>query len=181
MAIRTSLTHPLEIDYIKIANGEIGMTICPGKHGPSYYGDSWERDLRSDLEVVVHSGATTLVTLMEDHELQKLKVEELGYMARQLGLEWFHLPITDLSVPGPEFEAQWQESGKKLREKLQAGERIVLHCRGGLGRTGTIAARLAIELGWNPKDALLAIREARRGTVETIDQENYVLRQKSLK
>lgn len=49
-----------------------------------------------------------------------------------------------------------------------------MHCRGGLGRTGTIAARLAIEFGVPPDAALRAVRKARPGTVETPAQETYV-------
>ncbi|MDP7292161.1 MAG: hypothetical protein QF497_08015, partial [Verrucomicrobiota bacterium] len=55
------------------------------------------------------------------------------------------------------------------------GESIVLHCKGGLGRTGTIAARLLVELGMTPGNAILAVREARPGAIETSAQETYVL------
>jgi len=32
-----------------------------------------------------------------------------------------------------------------------AGEAIVIHCRGGLGRTGIVAARLLVEFGEDPE------------------------------
>jgi ADP-ribosyl-[dinitrogen reductase] hydrolase len=59
---------------------------------------------------------------------------------------------------------------------MQDGNRIVVHCRGGLGRTGVIAARLLIELGEAPDKALQRVRAARPGAVETPEQEDYVLR-----
>lgn len=45
--VRTSLSHPLWIDEVKAGNagGLIGITFCPGKHGPSNSGFVWERDL----------------------------------------------------------------------------------------------------------------------------------------
>ena len=119
-------------------------------------------------------GATTLVTLMEAPELEALGVGGLGSAAEAAGLEWHHLPITDVQVPDERFERPWTYSGHVLRRKLASGERIVLHCRGGLGRTGTIAARLAIELGAAPGEALDAVRRARSGAVETRAQEAYV-------
>ena len=174
MAIKTSTTHPLEIDELPCRSGVIGMTLCPGKRAASYYGGRWERDLEADIRVVADWGATTLVTLMEAPELEALGVADLGSVAQAAGLEWHHLPITDVQVPDERFERPWTYSGHVLRRKLASGERIVLHCRGGLGRTGTIAARLAIELGSAPGKALDAVRRARSGTVETPAQEAYV-------
>ena len=174
MAIRTSKTHPLEIDELPCGPGVIGMTLCPGKRADSYYGRPWERDVEADIRVVADWGATTLVTLMEAPELEVLGVGDLGSVAEAAGLEWHHLPITDVQVPDERFERPWAYSGHALRKKLASGERIVLHCRGGLGRTGTIAARLAIEFGAAPGEALDAVRRARSGTVETPAQEAYV-------
>ena len=51
----------------------------------------------------------------------------------------------------------------------------LVHCKGGLGRAGTIATRLLIELGVAPREAINAVRQARPGTIETIEQERYVL------
>jgi ADP-ribosyl-[dinitrogen reductase] hydrolase len=62
-------------------------------------------------------------------------------------MDWLHLPIADVSVPGPDFEARWVEVGEGLRARLRDGFDVLVHCKGGLGRAGTIAARLLIELG----------------------------------
>lgn len=90
-------------------------------------------------------------------------------------MTWLHLPIRDVSIPGPTFERQWTASGQLLRDILGGGERLVIHCKGGLGRTGVVAARLLIELGEKPNDALARVRAARPGAVETPEQEDYVL------
>ena len=124
---------------------------------------------------VLTSGATSLVSLVERHELSAFGVTNLGEAAEEAGLEWHHLPIKDVHIPDERFERRWTYSGQVLRRRLQSGERIVLHCRGGLGRTGTIAARLAIELGETPETALRRVRAARKGAVETHEQEAYVL------
>ena len=54
-----------------------------------------------------------------------------------------------------------------LLARLRDGESIVLHCKGGLGRTGMVAARLLVELGCMPEEAIVAVRQARSGTIET--------------
>ena len=61
-----------------------------------------------------------------------------------------------------------------LLARLRDGESIVLHCKGGLGRTGMVAARLLVELGCTPEEAIVAVRQARSGTIETREQEAYV-------
>jgi len=82
MKPRTSDTHPLQIAFVETpGKGKIGMTFCPGKHDPSAMTGIWERDLQSDLAAIANWGATALVTLMEQHELERLKVYGLGEMA----------------------------------------------------------------------------------------------------
>ena len=180
MPTRTSLMHPLKIDAMPCGGGLLGMTLCPGKQVDSDFGDRWERDLALDMRVITDWGASTLVSLLEEHELAELGISELGEVAEGAGLEWHLLPIRDVNIPDERFERLWPYSGHVLHRRLKAGERIVLHCRGGLGRTGTIAARLAIECGLAPEDALRRVREARPGTVETPKQEAYVLRQRAV-
>ena len=99
---RTSQTDPLRIDAVAAGAtpGFIGITICPGKHDRHAMTGPWARDLQADLTAIREWGATTLVTLIEDHELELLKVPSLGRAARVVGLDWHHLPITDVSVPG---------------------------------------------------------------------------------
>jgi len=113
---------------------------------------------------------------MEDPELALLGVPNIGEMIESFGMAWHHLPIRDVSIPGPVFEGAWETQGAALRQKLGDGERIVIHCRGGLGHTGMIAARLLIELGETPDRALQRVRAARPGAVETLEQQDYVLR-----
>lgn len=52
---------------------------------------------------------------------------------------------------------------------------MLVHCRGGLGRAGTIGARLLIELGMEPETAIRRVRAMRPGAIETREQEKYVL------
>jgi ADP-ribosyl-[dinitrogen reductase] hydrolase len=88
---------------------------------------------------------------------------------------WFHLPIVDVSIPDQRFEEKWDVVGEKLRSILRDGSDVLVHCRGGLGRAGTIASRLLIELGMPPKDAIAKVRTVRPGAIETQAQEEYVL------
>ena len=176
MKPRTSDSHPLQIAFVETpGNGRIGMTFCPGKYDPKAMTGPWARDMHTDLAAIANWDAIALVTLMESHELDLLGVSGLGDMALSQGLDWNHLPIQDVSVPNVAFEAQWAGASSVLRSQLLAGKSIVVHCRGGLGRTGIVAARLLIDLGEKPVTALERVRAARPGAVETSEQEAYVL------
>ena len=88
---------------------------------------------------------------------------------------WFHLPVVDGSIPDLAFEQGWTVSGDTLRNLLRDGRDVLVHCRGGLGRAGTIAARLLVELGMDPTMAVRQVRAVRPGAIETSEQEQYVL------
>ena len=175
MTFRTSLSHPLLIAMLAVGPGAIGVTFCPGKQGDSVFGAPWARDLGLDLDVIQDWGATAVLTLVEDHELLKLKVPDFGERIRARGLQWYHRPIVDLSVPGPGFDAAWPATAAQLRQIVAGGGRVLVHCRGGLGRAGTIAACLLVELGVSPEEAVLRVRMVRPNAIETDAQKGYVL------
>ena len=175
MSPRTSLSHPLLIASLPVGRGAIGVTFCPGKQGDSVFGAPWARDVALDLDVIQSWGAAAVVTLVEEHELISLGVSDLGERIVERGLQWHHLPITDLSPSGPDFEAIWPAVALQLRQSVADGSRVLVHCRGGLGRAGTIAACLLVELGETPQDAVRLVRAARPHAIETAAQQSYVL------
>ena len=172
---KTSATHPLAIASLALPEGGvIGLTFCPGKCDIHAHNGPWARDLPMDLGSLRAWGAQALVSLLEDHEFDLLHVAELGDMAESAGLEWHHLPIPDMGVPGWQFERRWVYSGPRLRRLLRRGGKVVVHCRAGLGRAGTIAARLLVELGVPAAEAVSQVRQARPGAIQTADQERHV-------
>ncbi len=174
MAIRTSKTDPLQIAELAVGGGIVGVTLCPGKRGDSVYGGDWERDLAVDVATIRGWGASAVVTLIEGQEFKKLGVERLPDIVRAAGIEWHHLPVKDVTAPDQAFEARWVYAGARLRERLRAGDRVLVHCRGGLGRAGSVAARLLVEFGADPGEAIRQVRAVRPGAIETHTQERWV-------
>ena len=173
--VRTSQQYPLQIDTVAVpeCRGRLGMTLCPGKKQRGALTGDWSRDLDLDLLAIRDWGATVIVNLMEDHEMAEFGVTDTPSRIPS-GIEYLCMPIPDFGVPGPGWEAQWDGRGPGLHARLAAGEAILLHCKGGLGRTGMVAARLLVESGLSPDEAITAVRAARPGTIETAEQEAYV-------
>ena len=174
--ILTSLNSPLRIAKVRTGTtgGNVGITLCPGKWQTQASAGVWKRDMEADMTVIAHWGAAAVLTLMPSTELEQYRAGHLGAACEAQGMEWYHLPIEDCNVPDQEFETAWLYAGLRLREHLRNGRHVLVHCRGGLGRSGTIAARLLVELGWTPSDAIQAVRAARPGAIETGRQEQHV-------
>ena len=116
-----------------------------------------------------------LVTLIEDHEFARLGVADLGEAALAAGLAWCHQPIADMQPPDRDFAQAWPGLSERMNQVFARGENMVLHCAGGLGRTGTVAALLLIDRGLPAAEAMERVRAARPGAIETASQEAFLL------
>ena len=176
-SVRDSINSPIQIAEVSLPGvgagpyGRIGLTLCPGKKDPSRL---WSRDLEIDLQAIRQWGAIVVVTLMEAHEMKLLQVENMPLVAEQLGLRWLHLPIRDVDVPDERFAIEWKLHGPALHQLLDSGKNVLVHCRGGLGRSGLVAAQMLVERGTEPANAIRQVRSARPGAIETRQQEAYV-------
>ncbi len=156
--------------------GLIGVTFAPGKKQKHGWTGSHDRDLAVDLDVIAAWGAAAVVTLTTKDELRTLQIPTIGQEVRARFMEWLHLPILDYHTPDAHFEAAWPEASLRLRSLVEAGARVLIHCKGGMGRAGMIAARLLVEMGEDADPAIARTREVRSGAIETAEQADWVLK-----
>jgi protein-tyrosine phosphatase len=177
MNVRTSVSSPLQVAFIEslALPGRLGLTMAPGKKGSSYYGSPWGRDLDADLERLVSTYRTDLlVSLLEPHEYELLKIPDLLDRARERGMRVRHLPIRDVSVPGSAKRGEFAGLVDEIVSELEDGHTVVTHCRGGLGRAGMTAACVLVRSGLGPDEAIDTVRHFRKGAIETLEQERYI-------
>ncbi|WP_010477527.1 protein-tyrosine phosphatase family protein [Thermococcus zilligii] len=104
-----------------------------------------------------------VVVLVEEGELP-YSLEEWG----KRGVEVLHSPIPDFTAPNLE---QLLEILRWVDAKTREGKRVLIHCMGGLGRSGTVAtAWLMYSKGLPLREALRRVRSVRHGAVETPEQ-----------
>ena len=179
MITKTSVTDPIGITEINHPDhtGKIGITLCPGKKSPSTFGGIWDRDLVMDLTAIKRQfDPKAIVTLMPDDELSANKVPTLGQAVLDQGMEWFHLPIQDMTAPDVSFDNAWAKIGPRILHTIKLGGNVLVHCKGGLGRSGTIAALILIKFGIPNGLAIAQVRKARPGAIDIAEQEEYVRR-----
>ena len=177
----TSETHPIYADFVPEEHtkvpGRLGMTFAPGMKTPGRRG-RWDRDLETDLRVLREEyGADVLVSVIEEHEYGGYGIPELFERDRVEGIEVIRFAIEDMNVPREAEVQEYEELIRGIVERMRDGKNVIVHCRGGLGRTGTVAACVLVTLGDHSADeAIDAVRVARKGTVQTSDQEEFVRR-----
>lgn len=176
--MRTSLSHPLVIAELPVGTkgGVIGVTFAPGKYQEVAMTGSWARDLAIDISAIHQWGAKHLISLLEPWEFKELRIDSLPDVAAGKGISWHSLPITDGAAPDDRLLQKWQQLSIELVTDLLGGQRIVVHCKGGLGRAGTVAAMLLLQarIAITASDAVRLVRFIRPGAVETQAQERFL-------
>jgi len=163
-------------DYVEPigVSGKIILTCFPGRKDKEMsFNDQLFLD---ELKIFHQLNCSAIVSLVKDNEFEKMYEKKL--FVSQIynnNLNWFHLPIIDLKAPDHKFVDKWQTTKALLKKDLIDGKNIVIHCMGGKGRSGTIAAILLIEFGNTNKEVIKIVREKRKGAIETTEQEDFIL------
>ncbi|MCK6467601.1 MAG: dual specificity protein phosphatase family protein [Candidatus Brocadia sinica] len=119
----------------------------------------------ADLEFLKDNGIEAIVSLTE-LPLPKTLIEEFGF-------EYKHIPIADLTSPTQE---QIEEFVTFVNGLIFSKKRIVVHCDAGIGRTGTMLACYLVSKGYNAKKAIAEVRKRRPGSIETMEQEDTIIK-----
>lgn len=169
---KTSESHPLRVAEIDLGEGQkLGLSFCPGKTQPNAMSGTWKRDLEADLLRIRSKGYEVVVSLIEAHEFLELEVGEMREGAvEDAEMKWIWVPIVDGDVP-----TQANDDGlKEVLNSLLSGESVFVHCKGGLGRAGTVSAWLLTHYGRTAQEAISEVREVRKGALENQRQERWV-------
>ncbi|MBW3698560.1 phosphatase [Vibrio sp. T187] len=158
-----TLTHPtwqLDLDA-----GALVLTPCPGTK---------EADLDASLAQLKAQGVEAIVTALDDTELASKSVSALGEKTQALGMQWFQIEIEDDRAPGSDFAGKWQAASSALHAVVDNGGKVAMHCMGGSGRTGLLAAHLLLEKNWPLEKIVKDVQALRPGAFTKSVQVEYI-------
>ncbi len=117
----------------------------------------------ADLVRLKGDGFRVLVSLLcEKEQLPNYDVD----FAASLGYARHNITVRDFSPPTTGQLDQFV----KLAGALAPGTKLIVHCEGGSGRTGTFAAAYWVAKGMTAAEAIAHVRKTRHDAVETKEQ-----------
>jgi protein-tyrosine phosphatase len=160
-------SEKLRIDFLSSDNfkGKVALTILPGRKDHS-------RELHEDLTEIKKNDIAGIVVLISKDEMDSYGVPSLLDSYQENGIEYLHLPIVDQKVPNKKDIAFINHFIDNI---LTSNKKVLIHCVGGLGRSGLVAACYLKHIGYSSEKAIKTVREARTlRAIETIEQEKFV-------
>ena len=161
------MTHPFDI--LTLDNGaKLIFTPCPGTKAVS---------VADALKSFKEAGAQAVITMMTMDELIENQADAIPSLCAELGMDWYHLPVEDGCAPDAPFAQAFALQKAILLDLIESGATIVIHCHGGSGRTGLMAAILMLELGYAPTQVKTQIQQIRPKSLTSAVQDNYLIEQ----
>ncbi len=143
------------IHSLPVGGGELAITPMPGR--TRHYYTDWLR--------LMDWKPALVLTMATQAELERKGAGSLGTDLANAGIGWLHLPVPDFGVP--EDDLDWPAVRSQTLAVLAHGDRVLVHCFGGCGRSGMMCLRLMIAAGEEPGAALARLRRIRPCAVET--------------
>lgn len=140
-------------------NGKLGITARPR-------GGDW---LVDDVRIWKECGVNLVVSLLTDDEVMTYLLASEAAECAAVGIDLIRFPIEDMSVPQEMTSAD--DLIRQILSRLDQGERIVIHCRIGIGRSSTFAAAVMTHLGEMPPKSFQTISKFRGHDVPDTDSQ----------
>ncbi len=158
----------LRVDFLQPrwpGEGRLGVTLLPGRRDMG-------RELDEDTAALRQQGVRWVLCLVPPAELERYGVPDLLQRLREAGMVTEHVPTVDQHACSVE---EMRTALRFVRRGLEAGDGVLVHCVGGLGRSGMVVASYLRGLGMSADEAIAAVRVARGPrAVETAAQEDFV-------
>ncbi|MBE1285652.1 MAG: protein phosphatase [Rhodobacteraceae bacterium] len=160
---QTQAPESFVVHALSVADGILALCQLPGVSG----------DYETDMGHIRDWQPGLVISMTTLSEMEAAGAATLGQDVQRSASRWVHLPIEDFSAPDAEILARWPAVSHAARKALVGGGRVLVHCKGGCGRSGMVVLRLMIECGESPPKALARLRALRPCAVETPEQMSW--------
>lgn len=157
------------ICYDSETGGHIFASCAPGKFDPK---KGIARDLIRDIDLIKKQNITVIVSLIEDFEFEELLIQKFPDLSLDNNIQFIHYPIVDHQIPND--IKSFHKLILYLCHLLENGHRILIHCRGGVGRTGTVCACILLHFGYSASEAIYTVKDRRQRALRNQKQCKFI-------
>ena len=158
----------ISISWIPIGKKNLlGVSQFPGKNLQNIFDSSL---FLKDLQIIKKQKIKIVVSLLPDNEKNKLGLDDFIWSKEEV--DYIQFPINDFSVPPKKKFNELKKLISFIKENLMLSKHVLIHCNGGKGRSGMIAALVLKAM--KEKDPIKKVREKVIGAIETEEQEIFV-------
>jgi len=140
--------------------GRLFLSAMPGRH----------EVLASATDEIVRYRIGRVVRLTTLDEVEK-KSPSYARAIKQGTLPWADEVFDVPDYQAPNDRETWLGLTRTIAARLRSGERILIHCAGGIGRTGTLAVCVLMALGVAERQARENIAVAGSGPESPMQEE----------
>ena len=151
--------------------GTLYVSSCPGFSKTD--GANEERKA-AHLAFLFDQGIHLVISLTPEDERSTLGVADMPERIKTAGIDWIEAPVVNFGTPDQDQMAQFKTMITAASSRLQSGQKVLIHCRGGTGRAGKAAAIILMGGGMSADLAISTLRDHRAGCVQTPEQEDFV-------
>ncbi|MGB7263485.1 MAG: protein phosphatase [Albidovulum sp.] len=151
------------IHEVPAGGGRLALCRMPGRDG----------DYRADLNAVLRWAPAMVVSMATEPEMKSHGATTFGSDLAAAGIGWRHLPVDDFEADSAALRSGWAAVEAVALDLLRAGQGVLVHCKGGCGRSGMAVMGLMVAAGEEPDAALARLRTVRPCAVETDAQERW--------
>lgn len=116
------------------------------------------------------AGINQIVSLLESHESYALGLEKEEFYTEKYGMAFVSNPLVDRGLPAS--VAEFSRFTKQLYTEMFDGSNTIVHCHGGIGRSGIVGAAILLHCGFTAENAFKYITEKRGIPVPDTDEQS---------
>ena len=155
---------PIPYWVAQINECEVGISPCP----------AGGRALKDELKMLLEEEEFCLVSLLTEKEEKRLGLSKEKALCKELGIRCIKFPIVDMSVPPYKIYVAFIEHLYSISEEA---DRILIHCRAGIGRSSLIALGMMTRHGMPLEQSIQHVSRIRRFHVpKSISQKRLLVK-----
>ena len=145
-----------DINWVGVGNGELAIGHKPGG--------------KISFDGMKNEGVTHVLTLLQGNE----GALQIGDKVKKSGMDWIWFPFSASHDNLLADTTKVSDLFRVLKEKLDVGAKIYVHCSAGIHRTGMIAYGLLRFMEFEKNDAMMLLRKLREVTADQVGEERIL-------